>query len=135
MKAKITNLLLTITETGMLVYWCFATLVVFNLISVDPSMMYSDYKNPLIVSWNWSFFPLDVLFAIIGLIGRFLATQPRKKEVLSIISLSLMFCAGLMAVSFWAIRGSYDLFWWGINLWLIVLASWALGQKLFQGEL
>ena len=96
--------------------------------------MYSDYKNPLIVSWNWSFFPLDMLFAIVGLLGRFSTLQPKKKETLSVVSLSLMFCAGLMAVSFWAIRGSYDLFWWGVNLWLILLSLWALGYKLFRND-
>ena len=115
MKNKITETLLTITEGGMLFYWCFATLVVLDLIYVEPEMMYSDYKNPLIVSWNWSFFPLDMLFAIVGLLGRFSTLQPKKKETLSVVSLSLMFCAGLMAVSFWAIRGSYDLFWWGVE--------------------
>ena len=36
--------------------------------------------------------------------------------------------------SFWAIRGSYDLFWWGVNLWLILLSLWALGYKLFRND-
>ena len=53
---------------------------------------------------------------------------------ISDVSLSLMFCAGLMAISFWAIRGSYDLFWWGVNLWLILLSLWALGYKLFRND-
>ena len=104
MKNKITETLLTITEGGMLFYWCFATLVVLDLIYVEPEMMYSDYKNPLIVSWNWSFFPLDMLFAIVGLLGRFSTLQPKKKETLSVVSLSLMFCAGLIAVPF----GQYE---------------------------
>lgn len=133
MKSKFsTETLLTITEIGMLAYWVFATLVVVGLITVDPAIMYSDYKNPLIVAWNWSFFPLDVLFAILGLVGRFGSLHTKAKEILSIVSLSLMFCAGLMAVAFWAIRGSFDPFWWIVNLWLMGLSVFFLVSKLRQ---
>ena len=121
--------LLTITEIGMLAYWVFATLVVLNVITVDPALMYSDYQNPVIVAWNWSFFPLDVLFAFLGLIGRFGNLTYQSKQIVSTISLSLMFCAGLMAVSFWAIRGFYDPFWWGVNLWLMGLSAVFLWRK------
>ena len=123
------NYLLTITEAGMLLYWIFATFVVLELIQIDPALMYSDYKNPIIVAWNWSFFPLDVLFAILGLIGRFGPLRPKRKEFLATISLVLMFCAGLMAISFWLIRGSFDPFWWGTNLWLIALSTSVLARK------
>ncbi|MEM7111130.1 MAG: DUF5360 family protein [Chloroflexota bacterium] len=121
--------LLTLTEVGMLLYWIFATFVVLEWIQIDPALMYSDYKNPIIVAWNWSFFPLDVLFAILGLIGRFAPLRPARKELLTTISLVLMFCAGLMAISFWLIRGSFDPFWWGTNLWLIALSTSVLVQK------
>ena len=36
------------------------------------------------------------------------------------MSLSLTFCAGLMAISFWAIRGDFDPTWWGVNLALMI---------------
>ena len=123
MYTKLKHNLLTITEVGMLLYWCFATLVLLDILTVDPALMYSDYKNPTIVAWNWSFFPLDILFSILGLLGRFTSLPQRKKELLTTTSLSLMFCAGLMAISFWAIRGNYDPIWWSINLWLMGLST------------
>ena len=78
------------------------------------------------VVWNWSFLPLDLLFSVIGLIGRFGNFNINRAELLSNISLSLMLCAGLMAVSFWSINGDFDPFWWSINLWLFLLSSWVL---------
>ena len=123
------NVLLTITEVGMLAYWVFASLVVLNVLNVSPEFMYSDHENPMIVSWNWSFFPLDILFAIAGLVSRFATLHRRHKELLCVVSLSLMFCAGLMAISFWAIEQFHDPFWWGINLWLVLLSTVVLINK------
>lgn len=113
----------------MLAYWILAGLAELKIIHVPAEWMYSDYKNPLIVAWNWSFFPLDVLFAITGLTARFSGIAKGKKEMLSIISLSLMFCAGLMAISFWVIQQSFDPWWWGANIWLMGLSLFALKQK------
>lgn len=122
--ASLKKKLLTLTEVGMLSYWIFAIIVVLTSINVPPEYMYSDYQNPLIVTWNWSFFPIDVLFASVGLFSRFGKISNYHKQMLSTVSLSLMFCAGLMAISFWVIKNEFDLFWWGINLWLIILAVW-----------
>jgi hypothetical protein len=127
--------LLTLTEGGMLIYWVFATLVAFKWFNIPPEHMYSDYENSTIVSWNWSFFPLDVLFAVIGLIGRFSTLETKTKEILSIVSLSLMFCAGLMAVSFWSIEGFFDPFWWGINLWLVLLSVKVLACRISKTDI
>ncbi len=121
---------LTLSEIGMLTYWALAIVVVLGVISVPPERMYSDYEKPLVVSWNWSFFPLDMIFAISGLFARFLPMHPVRREVLAVFSLSLMFCAGLMAIAFWVIQQAFDPFWWGVNLWLILLSSIALGRKL-----
>lgn len=125
----IKNKLLTLTESGMLLYWAFASLVVFGFLDVPPEYMYSDYKNPLIVAWNWSFFPLDTMFSVLGLISRYGNLRSHNKEILSIVSLSLMFCAGLMAISFWLINSTFDPFWWSINLWLLILPAWVLLSK------
>ena len=125
--------LLTLTEAGMIAYWIFATLVVTGLFDVDPALMYSDYRDPVVVAWNWSFLPLDLSFAILGLAARYRVRDNRRRELLATISLTLMFCAGLMAVSFWAIRVSFDPFWWLINLWLMGLAGWAL-LKLYREQ-
>jgi len=111
----------TITELAMLFYWVLAGALVLNLISIDPSLMYSDYENPLVVAWNWSFFPIDVAFAIIGLTARFGVQAARLRFKLEVIAGVLMLCAGLMAVSYWAINGDFDPTWWGMNIWLIIL--------------
>lgn len=122
--------LLTITEVGMLAYWVLAILVVVEVIVVSPEVMYSDYQNPLIVSWNWSFLPLDVLFAMLGLMSRFAPLSSRKRDMLATASVSLMFCAGLMAISFWLLQGSFDPFWWGVNVWLMVLSMTVFVRQL-----
>ena len=83
----------------------------------------------MVVAWNWSFLPLDLLFAVAGLLARFGPMEGKASGVLAIVSLSLMFCAGLMAVSFWMIQQFYDPFWWGVNLWLVLLSSVALIRR------
>lgn len=116
------KVLLTITEIGMLAYWAFAAVVAVGWISVSPELMYPDYTNPLIVIWNWSFLPIDVLFAVCGLTARFAPIPAAQARVLETVSLTLMFCAGAMALSFWALQGWFDITWWGVNAWLIGLA-------------
>lgn len=107
----------------MLFYWFLAGALSLGLISIDPSLMYSDYQNPLVIAWNWSFFPIDIAFAIIGLTARFGTKAGQVRFKLEIIASVLMFCAGLMAVSYWMITGDFDLTWWGMNIWLIFLGG------------
>ena len=117
------NVLTTATEIAMLLYWLLAGSLVLGLISIDPSLMYSDYQNPLVVAWNWSFFPIDVAFSAIGLTARFGTTAGHLKFKLEVIAAVLMLCAGLMAVSYWTITGDFDVTWWSMNLWLIILGA------------
>jgi hypothetical protein len=117
------KLLLTITEVGMIVYWLFAAMLVLGLLSVSPELMYSNYQDPLVVSWNWSFFPIDILFAVTGLVAAYVPMSLPRQRLLSSVSLSLMFCAGLMAISFWLLQKSFDPTWWIVNLWLMVLSA------------
>lgn len=112
--------LLTITEVGMLAYWALAALMAAGALPVPPEYMYSDHLNPLVVAWNWSFLPIDIAFALCGLSARF--GNLRNAAMLEIIGLTLMLCAGLMAISFWAFLGAFDPMWWGVNLWLMGLA-------------
>ena len=65
------KLRLTLTEGGMILYWIFASLVALDVLMVAPEYMYSDYTNPTMVARNWSFLPIDALFAVAGLYGRF----------------------------------------------------------------
>ena len=126
--------LLTITEGGMLTYWIVAVMVAFEIIHIPPAYMYSDYQNPLIMIWNWSFFPIDMLFALTGLASRFSSISARNSEILSVISLSLMLCAGVMAISFWTMQKTFDPLWWGVNLWLIILSVFVLIEKFTRTE-
>lgn len=128
------NTLLTATEIGMLMYWALALLLVLGVVSINPELMYSDYQNPLIVSWNWSFFPIDLIFSVTGLYARYYAPNPRLKLILSAVALSLMFCAGLMAISFWLLRAEFDWFWWAMNIGLMLMASWGLFGLLFPAS-
>lgn len=121
MHALVDRGLLTITEIGMLVYWLFAGLVAIGLIVVQPQLMYADYTDSAVIAWNWSFLPIDVLFAISGLSARYLPLNSLLASKLEVFSLSLMFCAGLMAISYWVIVQFYDNLWWGLNIWLMVL--------------
>lgn len=126
--------LLTATEIGMLLYWVFASLFALDVVSIDPQWMYSNYEDPMVVAWNWSFLPLDLLFALAGLVSRFAPMADKTKGVLAVFSLSLMFCAGLMAVSFWLIQEFYDPFWWAMNLWLVLLSSAALVRRIRKND-
>ncbi len=70
----------TITEFFMLLYWVLAGANAMGLIHIDPSYMYSDYENPRVVAWNWSFFPIDIALSVLGLWARFL-TLPSDKNI------------------------------------------------------
>ncbi len=118
--------LMTVTEIGMLLYWMLAAALVLSVLSVPPEYMYSDYENPLVVAWNWSFFPIDVAFAVLGLVSRYATLRPGLAQQLALIGATLMFCAGIMAISFWIMTGEFDPLWWGLNLWLILLSLTAL---------
>lgn len=119
MQKKIT----TATEIAMLLYWLLAGALALELITIDPSLMYSDYQNPMVIAWNWSFFPIDVAFATIGLTARFCSMSGQLKFKLEVTSAVLMLCAGVMAVSYWTITGDFDVTWWSMNVWLIVLGA------------
>lgn len=111
----------TITEIVMILYWVLAGALVLDIISIDPSLMYSDHQNPLVVAWNWSFFPIDIAFAAIGLGARYGSFAGELRFKLETTASVLMFCAGLMAVSFWIMTGDFNFTWWAMNIWLVIL--------------
>ena len=120
------GILLTLTELGMILYWLVVSAGFLGLVHLNQVYLYTEYSNAVMVSWSWSFFPLDMLFAILGLYGRFGQITNSQKRFLSNVSLSLMFCAGLMALSFWAIQGDFSWSWWGVNFWLMCLSGHCL---------
>jgi hypothetical protein len=106
-----------LTDWLMISYWAVTALVALGLISLPPDMLYKDYANPIMVAWNWSFMPLDIGFSVFGLISVRLERRgdPRWRGM-TILSLALTFCAGLMAIVFWTIRADFDPAWWIPNL-------------------
>lgn len=105
----------------MLAYWLLTGARALGWIEVPPEWLYSNADDPLIVSWNWSFFPLDLVFSATGLGATVLhrAGHPGWRILLP-ISLVLTWCAGAMALSFWAIRQDFDPAWWAANLFLVL---------------
>jgi hypothetical protein len=105
-----------ITDIGFVLYWL---LTFFNFIPLHYA--FKDYENPILVAWNWSFFPLDILISITGFISLALYRRNNRNwEAFAFCSLLLTFCAGLMALSFWSVRKDFDIRWWGVNLFLLI---------------
>jgi Family of unknown function (DUF5360) len=130
-------MLLLATDVGLLTYWLLTALIALGAVGLPPEWLFSDYHNPMLVAWNWSFLPLDIILSITGLTSvRLAARQDDRWQRYAVVSLSLTVCAGLMAISFWAIRLQFDPVWWGFNLYLLL---WPLpfllsGHKPGQGS-
>lgn len=117
------------TEVGMGLYWLLAGLMAATVISIPPEYMYSDYTNPLVVAWNWSFLPIDLIFVASGIAAFVSPDGSEKKRALRQLGLTTMFCSGLMAISYWVILGQFDPFWWGLNIWLMLLPILAYSTR------
>jgi hypothetical protein len=105
-----------VVDLGFIVYWL---ITAFHLI--DEAYLYNDYTNPILVAWNWSFFPLDMAISGSGLFSLYL--RGKKKEFWrfwALISLVMTSVSGLMAISYWAITRDFQLQWWLPNLFLLV---------------
>lgn len=107
---------LLFTDIGFIVYWLITALRL-----IPAQYLFNDYTNPILVAWNWSFLPLDLLISATGLSSLYLAQRgDRRWRDLALISLVLTFCSGLMALVFWALRADYDPSWWVPNLYLLL---------------
>lgn len=109
------------TDIGFILYWSVTLLMAIGAISLPPEWLFKDYANPIIYAWNWSFFPLDMVLSVCGLMSVRAHNQGHTYWVpLAAFSLALTFCAGFMAISFWVFRGDFDVTWWGVNLALMI---------------
>jgi hypothetical protein len=118
-----------LADFGMIAYWGVAALACLGLFALPQSAMYQGYGTPLVDAWNWSFAPLDLAFALAGLASLRLAARGDPRwQGLALVSFALTFCAGLMAISYWAIAGQFDPAWWLPNLALIVLGCWGMAR-------
>lgn len=126
---------LRIVDGAMLAYWAVALAACFEWIAPPAAAMYQGYGTPTIDSWNWSFAPLDLMFAVTGFLSLFLARRGDPRWVpLAIVSLALTFCAGLMAVSFWSFQSEFDPSWWVPNLALMGVAIWWMPRLINQSS-
>ena len=110
-----------VIDVGFIVYW---SLIVFR--ALPPEVMFEGYELREVQAWNWSFFPLDILAAITGIIGQ--TTKRLNSSVFLIISLVLTSVAGGMALAYWVVLGYFDILWWLPNLVLLLFPLWPLHQ-------
>ena len=126
---------LSVIDYGMLLYWSISALSALGIIRLSGEYMYAGYGDPMMGAWNWSFAPLDIIFAITGLYAVKLARRGDARwHSLALISLSLTFCAGLMAIAFWAIIGFFDLSWWLPNVLLMVIPAFWMVRLLAENS-
>jgi hypothetical protein len=123
-----------IIDFGFVLYWS------ISLVGIIPDeYLFKDYYNPISIAWNWSFFPLDMLISATGFSSLWLYRLRNPAwDKLALISLTLCFCSGLMAISFWAAKEEFDISWWAPNLFLMVVPCFYLkeiltGSRDFQG--
>lgn len=110
------KILFLFTDIGFIIYWLITAL---HLIPIN--LAFKDYNNPILVDWNWSFFPLDMFISLTGFLALyFLNRKSEKWKMLCLCSLILTFCSGLQAVAFWTLRNDFDLTWWVFNLYLLI---------------
>ena len=112
---------LLITDIGFILYWAISLPTIFGVDLIPASWLFKDYHDPIVYAWNWSFFPLDLVLSTCGLMAfRRHKRGDRSWLPLAKFSLSLTFCAGFMAISFWTIRMDFDPAWWLPNLFLTI---------------
>ena len=115
--------LFVIVDVGFLVYWLITLL---HLIPAE--YLFQDYQNQLLVAWNWSFLPLDLLVSAtgIGSLVLYRRGSPRWR-LLALVSLVLTSVSGLQAIAFWVIRGDFMLEWWIPNAFLLGYPLYFIG--------
>jgi hypothetical protein len=109
------------TDIGMLLYWAITAAMALKFIDIPGEWLFKDYHDPRVMAWNWSFFPLDILLSVTGLAAlRMESADHANWRVMAAISLTLTFCAGLMAIAYWLIIRDFDPNWWIPNLFLML---------------
>ncbi|MEO9132789.1 MAG: DUF5360 family protein [Sphingomonas sp.] len=115
---------LTATDLMFLAYWSLSLLHVAHIITLPSEIMYSDFRQPRVVAWNWSFLPLDLIFSGCGLTA---VAASRCGNIiwrpLALMSLAFTIAAGWMAISYWILLGEFNPGWFIPNL---ILALWPL---------
>ena len=112
---------ITVTDVAFLLYWTVAALSQSGLLHIPADWMYANYDKPDVIAWNWSFLPMDLAFSFFGLkaVAASRRADPRWRPY-AIVSLTLTWAAGMMAVSYWALLREFDPVWFLSNLALVV---------------
>jgi uncharacterized protein DUF5360 len=113
---RLMKILMLLTDIGFIFYWL---ITFFHLIPNE--LLFRDYTNPILVNWNWSFLPLDMMISVTGLTSLLLY---KKQNILwqpfAIISLTLTFTSGLQAIAFWIFAQDFNMGWWASNIFLLL---------------
>lgn len=116
---KVQKAIVWVIDIGFIAYW---SLIIFR--ALPPEVMFEGYELREVQAWNWSFFPLDILAAITGIIGQ--TTKRFNSSVFLVISLVLTSVAGGMALAYWIVLGYFEILWWLPNLVLLLFPLWPL---------
>lgn len=114
-----------IVDLGFVAYW-----LVTGLELLPAAWLYAHHDEPLMVAWNWSFMPLDLVVSATGL-GAVLLSRlgDRRWARLALVSLAFTSASGLNALAFWLLRSEFDLGWWLPNL-VLLAGPWPFIWKL-----
>lgn len=119
-----------IIDITVIIYWA---ITAFHLMPAE--FMFNDYKSPMMVNWNWSFFPLDMLIPITGLYSVYLNNKGNSKWLpYAFISLILTSVSGLQAISYWYLAKDFELSWWLPNLFLLIYPLFFIPQLIKKLE-
>ena len=105
-----------VVDVGFLAYW-----LITLMHWVPASYLYNDYNDPVMVAWNWSFLPTDLLISFTGLGSlRMRSKGDLRWTNMALASLVLTVASGLMAISFWTFTRDFSLQWWLPNIFLLL---------------
>ena len=125
---KILKYFFLIIDITLIIYCSITALQV-----IPAEYLYNDYKNPMLVNWNWSFFPLDILISISGLYSVYLNKKGNTKWLpYAFISLILTSVSGLQAISYWYLAKDFELSWWLPNLFLLIYPMFFIPKLIGQ---
>lgn len=116
-----------LTDTGFITYW-----LITMLHLIPEEYLYNNYKSTILVNWNWSFFPLDMLISFSGLLSIYLQKKNNTRWMKwAFLSLVLTSVSGLQAIAYWTLAGEFDISWWLPNLFLLMYPFFFL-PKIFR---
>jgi hypothetical protein len=125
------RIFLLLVDISFLVYW-FVTAA--GLLPAES--LYANYDDPVMVSWNWSFLPLDLFISATGLAGLWMARRGDARwRLMVVLSLGFTVASGANAIAFWALQRYFDMGWWAPNLVLLLGPLPFLWQLLRAPEL